>query len=42
MNKYNSRIFCKQYNQRTSMLIKFNEFIQKYWISITKLKQIDT
>jgi len=24
------------------MLIKFNEFIQKYWISITKLKQIDT
>jgi len=24
------------------MLIKFKEFIQKYWISITKLKQIDT
>ena len=34
MNKYNSRICCKQHNQRTSMLIKFKEFIQKYWISI--------
>ena len=42
MNKYNSRICYKHHSQRTSMLIKFKEFIQKYWISITKLKQIDT
>ena len=35
MNKYNSRICCKHHNQRrTSILIKFKEFIQKYWISI--------
>ena len=34
MNKYNSRICCKHHSQRTSMLIKFKEFIQKYWISI--------
>ena len=35
MNKYNSRICCKQHSQRrTSMLIKVKEFIQKYWISI--------
>lgn len=34
MNKYNSRICCKQHSQRTSILIKFKEFIQKYWISI--------
>ena len=34
MNKYNSRICCKQHSQRTSMLINFKEFIQKYWISI--------
>ena len=34
MNKYNSRICCKQHNQRTSMLIKFKEVIQKQWISI--------
>lgn len=42
MNKYNSRLSCKHHSQRTFMLIKFKEFIQKYWISITKLKQIDT
>lgn len=41
-DKYNSRLCCKHHSQRTSMLIKFKEFIQKYWISITKLKQIDT
>ena len=34
MNKYNSKICCKQHNQRTSLLIKFKEFIQKYWNSI--------
>ena len=34
MNKYNSRICCKHHSQRTSILIKFKEFIQKYWISI--------
>ena len=34
MNKYNSRICYKHHSQRTSMLIKFKEFIQKYWISI--------
>ena len=34
MNKYNSRLCCKHHSQRTSMLIKFKEFIQKYWISI--------
>lgn len=34
MNKYNSKICCKQHNQRTSLLIKFKEFIQKYWKSI--------
>ena len=34
MNKYNSRICCKHHSQRTSMFIKFKEFIQKYWISI--------
>lgn len=34
MNKYNSRLCCKQHNQRTSILIKVKEFIQKYWISI--------
>lgn len=34
MNKYNSRICCKHHSQRTSMLIKFKEFIKKYWISI--------
>ena len=42
MKKYNLRICYKHHNQRTSILIKFEEFIQKYWISITKLKQIDT
>jgi len=42
MNKYNLRICYKHHNQRTSILIKIEEFIQKYWISITKLKQIDT
>ena len=34
MNKYNSRICCKHHSQRTSMLIKLKEFIQKYLISI--------
>ena len=34
MNKYNSRLCCKHHSQRTSILIKFKEFIQKYWISI--------
>ena len=34
MNKYNSRLCCKQHSQRTSILIKLKEFIQKYWISI--------
>ena len=34
MNKYNSRLCCKHHRQRTSILIKFKEFIQKYWISI--------
>lgn len=34
MNKYNLRICCKHHSQRTSILIKFKEFIQKYWISI--------
>ena len=34
MNKYNSRLCCKHRSQRTSILIKFKEFIQKYWISI--------
>ena len=34
MNKYNSRICYKHHSQRTSILIKFKEFIQKYWISI--------
>ena len=34
MNKYNSRICCKHHSQRTFILIKFKEFIQKYWISI--------
>lgn len=34
MNKYNSRICCKHHSQRTSILVKFKEFIQKYWISI--------
>ena len=34
MNKYNSRICCKHHSQRTSILIRFKEFIQKYWISI--------
>ena len=42
MNKYNSRICYKHHSQGTFILIKFKEFIQKYWISITKLKQIDT
>ena len=42
MNKYNSRLCCKHHSQGTFILIKFKEFIQKYWISITKLKQIDT
>ena len=42
MNKYNLRICYKHHSQRPSMLIKFKEFIQKYWLSITKLKQIDT
>lgn len=34
MNKYNSRLCCKHHSQGTSILIKFKEFIQKYWISI--------
>ena len=34
MNKYNSRLCCKHHSQRNSILIKFKEFIQKYWISI--------
>lgn len=34
MNKNNSKICCKQHSQRTSMLIKLKEFIQKYLISI--------
>lgn len=34
MNKYNSMLCCKHHSQRTSILIKFKEFIQKYWISI--------
>ena len=34
MNKYNSRLCCKHHSQRTSIFIKFKEFIQKYWISI--------
>ena len=34
MNKYISRIYCKHHSQRTSLLNKFKEFIQKYWISI--------
>ena len=34
MNKYISIIYCKHHSQRTSMLIKVKEFIQKYWISI--------
>ena len=34
MNKYNSRICCKHHSQRTFILIKFKEFIKKYWISI--------
>ena len=34
MNKYNSRLCCKHHSQRISILIKFKEFIQKYWISI--------
>lgn len=34
MSKYNSRLCCKHHSQRTSILIKFKEFIQKYWISI--------
>ena len=34
MNKYNSRLCCKHHSQRTSILIRFKEFIQKYWISI--------
>lgn len=34
MNNYNSRLCCKHHSQRTSILIKFKEFIQKYWISI--------
>ena len=34
MNKYNSRLCCKHHSQRTSILIKLKEFIQKYWISI--------
>ncbi len=29
MNKYNLRICYKHHNQRTSILIKFEEFIQK-------------
>ena len=27
MNKYNSRLCCKHHSQRTSILIKFKEFI---------------
>ena len=34
MNKYNSKICCKHHSQGTFILIKFKEFIQKYWISI--------
>jgi len=34
MNKYNSRICYKHHSQGTFILIKFKEFIQKYWISI--------
>ena len=34
MNKYNSRICYKHYSKRTFILIKFKEFIQKYWKSI--------
>ena len=34
MTKYNSRLCCKHHSQKTSILIKFKEFIQKYWISI--------
>ena len=34
MNKNNSRICYKYHSQRTFILIKFKEFIKKYWISI--------
>ena len=34
MNKYNSRICYKHHSQGTFILIKFKEFIQKYWKSI--------